>query len=131
MSKAFRVTGRAPVSVRWVDTNKGDDDSPEIRSRLVARQIRHAGEDPMLAPTPPLEALRTVLSYAATDVIGGAPKDRDPGSNTRWQISPIDISRVYFNAKCDPERPTFVSLPSEDPEHKTTWGLLHKHIYGT
>ena len=84
-----------------------------------------------LLPPPPLEALRTVLSYAATDVIGGTPKDGDPGSNTRWQISLIDISRAYFNAKCDPESPTFVSLPSEDPEHKTTCGLLIKHMYGT
>ena len=30
-------TGRPPVTVRWVDTNKGDDKCPNIRSRLVAR----------------------------------------------------------------------------------------------
>ena len=84
ISEAFRVTGRAPVSVRWVDTNKGDDECPEIRSRLVARQIRAAGEDPMFAPTPPLEALRTVLSYAATDVGGALSKCREPSSEMRW-----------------------------------------------
>ena len=33
-------TGKPPVTVRWVDVNKGDDVNPNIRSRLVARQIR-------------------------------------------------------------------------------------------
>ena len=56
-----------PVTVRWVETNKGDDVNPNIRSRLAARQIRGPGQDAVFAPTPPLEALRTVLSLAATD----------------------------------------------------------------
>ena len=63
-------TGRPPVTVRWVDTNKGDDKCPNIRSRLVARQIRWPGQEAVFAPTPPLEALRTVLSLAATDLPG-------------------------------------------------------------
>ena len=29
--------GRRPISVRWVDANKGDDLHPNYRSRLVAR----------------------------------------------------------------------------------------------
>ena len=35
--KAFAKlrTGRPPISVRWVDVNKGDDMSPNYRSRLV------------------------------------------------------------------------------------------------
>ena len=129
--EAWRVKGRPPITVRWVDVNKGDDENPEIRSRLVARQIRGCNEDPMFAPTPPLEALRTVLSYAATDIDGEAPRCRAAGSPDRMQISLIDISRAYFNAKCDPENPTYVALPSEDPDHETTCGLLLKHMYGT
>jgi len=35
-----RRTGKPPVTVRWVDVNKGDDQNSNIRSRLVARQIR-------------------------------------------------------------------------------------------
>ena len=69
----------------------------------------------MSAPTAPLEALRTVLSYAATDVEGEKPKCRHGRSPNRIQLSSIDISRAYFNAKCDPAKPTFVSLPIEDP----------------
>ena len=52
----------------WVDVSKGDDVNPNIRSRLVARQIRQAGEKAIFAPTPRLEALRSILSMAATDL---------------------------------------------------------------
>ena len=44
--KAFdesrRRTGEPPVTIRWVDVNKGDDVNPNIRSRLIARanQVR-------------------------------------------------------------------------------------------
>ena len=38
-SRARERTGRAPISVRWVDVNKGDDIQPNYRSRLVAGQL--------------------------------------------------------------------------------------------
>ncbi len=69
-SEAFATTGRAPVTVRWVDVNKGDDANPKYRSRLVARQLKatdKSGES-FFAPTPPLEALRAVISLAATTI---------------------------------------------------------------
>ena len=37
---------------------------------------------------------------------------------------------AYFNAKCDPAKPTFVALPTEDAEHGSTCDLLLKHMYG-
>ena len=43
-TEAFTRTGRPAISVRWIDTNKGDDDNPNYRSRLVAREIRRRGE---------------------------------------------------------------------------------------
>ncbi len=57
--EAARRTGRPPISVRWVDVNKGDDENPKYRSRLVARQLKimdKSGES-FFSPTPPLEAL--------------------------------------------------------------------------
>ena len=33
-------TGKPPISVRWVDVNKGGEDDPNYRSRLVARQLK-------------------------------------------------------------------------------------------
>ena len=37
IAEAHRVTGKAPIAVRWVDVNKGDTASPKYRSRLVAK----------------------------------------------------------------------------------------------
>ena len=85
----------------------------------------------MFAPTPPLEALRPVLSYCGADMAGEKPKCRDGRSPNRIQLSLIDISRAEFNAKCDPAKPTFVALPTEDKDHRSICGLLLKHIYVT
>ena len=39
ISECRRIMGRNPITVRWVDVKKGDDVNPNVRSRLVARQI--------------------------------------------------------------------------------------------
>ena len=36
-------TGKPPITVKWVDVNKGDDASPDYRSRLVAREKAEVG----------------------------------------------------------------------------------------
>ena len=36
-SEAYQKMGKPPVSVKWVDVNKGDAENPNYRSRLVAR----------------------------------------------------------------------------------------------
>ena len=111
MGEARRVTGKPPITVRWVDVNKGDNTNPNVRSRLVARQIRQAGEDAIFAPTPPLETLRSILSLAMTDFPGRPQHVRDPTSERRTQVSAVDISRAYFNASTEGADPTYVMLP--------------------
>ena len=104
-SVAKAQNGRRPISVRWVDVNKGDDLNPNYRSRLVARQLKatdFSGKS-YFAPAPPLEALRTVVSMAMTSVGANVP-DWDPTSATRTQISLVDIKRAYFNASIDQNR---------------------------
>ena len=115
---SFKHMGKPPISVRWIDVNKGDDANPEYRSRLVAREIRRFGEEPIFAPTPPLESLRTILSFAATDLPGRPAHVRDPLSERRTQISFVYFKRAYLCAKTDPEDPTCVELPKEHPWHK-------------
>ena len=116
-----------------MDTNKGDELNPNYRSRLVARQMKirdHSGES-FFAPAPPLEALRSVLSLAMT-AVGSHRPDWDPESPNRTQISLIDVRRAYFNAVIDKrDKPTFVDLPSEDPDHAEQCGQLLGHMYGT
>ena len=132
VKECWERTRGPPVTVRWVEVNKGDDQNPNIRSRLVARQIRGPGQDAVFAPTPPLEALLTVLSLAATDLPGRPARCRDPNSSKRTQVSFVDISRAYFNAPTDPEDPTYVALPPEDDDYdKGLCGLLMRHMYGT
>ena len=130
-AEAMARTGKRPISIKWIDVNKGDDDNPNYRSRLVAREIRKAGENPIFAPTPPLESLRTILSLAATDLPGSKPRVRDPKSAERTQVSVIDISRAYFCASTDENDPSYVELPWEDPDNRDMCGLLLKHMYGT
>ena len=124
--------GKAPITVKWVDVNKGDDSNPNYRSRLVAREIRLPGEGSIFAPAPPLEALRTILSLAATRVKGEPEPCRDPMSEDRIQVSVIDIARAYCNADTNPDEPVYVDLPQEDCDRsKGMCGLLRKHMYGT
>ena len=94
--------------------------------------MRNVGDDAIFAPTPPLEALRTVLSLATTQMPGQAPKCVVPTSELRVQISLVDISRAYFNAMIDQDHPTFVALPPEHPEAgKGLCWRLNRHMYGT
>lgn len=125
--------GRKPISVRWVDVNKGGDEHPNYRSRLVARDIRFKGDSATFAPTPPLEALNFVLSCAASTFdINKAQKDcetepagsdvhkvlfehfsqhdRGVNSEQRTQISMLDIKRAYLNAKSDPQETCACSI---------------------
>ena len=131
VQEAWSKTGRPPISVRWVEVNKGDDEHPNYRSRLVAREIRMAGSDSIFAPTPPLESLRMVLSYAVTDFPDEPRKVRDPKSPHRSQVLAIDISRAYFNAVTREDEPTYVELPPEVGAPAGTCALLKRHMYGT
>jgi hypothetical protein len=56
ITEAIRVTGKQPISVRWIDINKGDGDTMQIRSRLVAREMANRKSDEFFSATPPLEA---------------------------------------------------------------------------
>ena len=131
VNEARRVMGRTPISVRWVETNKGDDENPNIRSRLVAREIRPAGQDAIFAPTPPLISLRTILTMASTELPGRPAHVRDPASVKRTQILLVDISRAYSNARTSEEDPVYVDFPIEAGQPEGTCGLLHRHMYGT
>ena len=93
INEARTKMGRSPISVRWVEVNKGDDQNPNIRSRLVVREIRLAGQDAIFAPTPPLESLRMVLSMATTKFEGG--KGIQPNFiNSSHEHTPMEVFNV-------------------------------------
>ena len=39
-AECFEETGKPPIPVRWLGTNKGDPTNPNYRSRLVVREIK-------------------------------------------------------------------------------------------
>ena len=58
VSECYEVTGKAPVTTKWVDLNKGTMDKPDVRCRLVARDFKPKGEKDradLFAAMPPLE----------------------------------------------------------------------------
>ena len=86
--------GLTPVSTRWLYTNKGDLDVPEIRARLVAQETRRVSElspedaAQTFAATPPVEALRFLLS----DVMTGPNVSADDTRILAFSISAVHIS---------------------------------------
>ena len=95
--------GLRPITVRWLDTNKGDPEKPNYRSRLVAREIKAAKKP---ESTPLLEAMRYLLSAWATD--------RVSAKGRRLKLGLWDISRAHFYGV--PKRRIYVELPPEDAE---------------
>ena len=91
--------GKAPVSIRWVDTMKSDG----VRSRLVARDFKGGDKDrdDLFAATPPLESKRLLLSRAATRVNGRLTR----------KLLFIDAKKAHLNLVCKED--VYVELPDE------------------
>ena len=60
--------GTSPINnnTRWVDTNKGSEDAPNYRSRWVAQELRRGPDHALYASTPPLGAIRSMVSDVAS-----------------------------------------------------------------
>ncbi len=112
------------VGTRWLDINKGDAERPNHRSRLVAKEFNRGKDESLFAATPPLEALRILVSFAAT------VEGKKVGEKV---IMVNDIARAFFEA--DATRELCVELPDEvkdqDDMKNDHVALLKKSLYGT
>eukprot|EP00435_Cladocopium_sp_Y103_P068786 s76_g32.t1 len=128
--KAEECTGK-PLQLKWVDVNKGDHQSPKIRSRLVAKEIKRAkplaeqlGGADTFAATPPIESVFALMSSFMTR------RSRD---EQRKFMAAWDVSRAHFMGKA--ARDIFVELPDEDKVHPEDegpmMGKLLRSMYGT
>ena len=107
------------MGVRWVDVDKGDATATDYRSRLVGQEFATYKDDSLYAATPPLEALRMIISHVATGT----------GSSTR-QIMINDVRRAYFYAQAT--RDLYIELPAEDElGGPDMLGKLKLNLYGT
>ena len=114
------------INTRWIDINKGDKENPNYRSRLVAKEFNDGVQhDGLFAATPPLEALRLLISEAAT-IRHGA----DSPQNV---IMINDVARAFFEAPV--RRTVCVELPpealGEGDDTRDLVGLLQMSLYGT
>ena len=75
IQQCYDSTGKAPIKVRWIDINKGDEESREHRSRLVVKEIKADKLLDLFAATPPLEAKKSPFSLAITEGIVFQPGD--------------------------------------------------------
>ena len=90
ISRCHQVaSGAKTMGVRWVDVNKGDALDVNYRSRLVGREFNVGRDDALYASIPSLEALRLIVSYAATQPMTGKGR----------MIMINDVRRAHFYAK--------------------------------
>ena len=62
-----RPAGVHVIDTRWVDVNKGDEKDFQVRSRVVAKEIKRKGSvEQYFAAMPPLASLKMLLSLATT-----------------------------------------------------------------
>ncbi len=137
-------TGKKPIKLRWVDTNKSNsEDRPDYRSRLVAKEYKTGWRPDLYSGTPPLEAVRILLAMTAVaqydiDAWGpvGEVSDTDEGYHAREYsnvaILYSDISRAYFNAAAQEDK--YIELPEEDrtpQDGPNACGKLKVSMYGT
>ena len=124
--EAWGLTGKSPLKGRWVDCNKGDRDDYDVRCRWVAKEVAHQHSDQFFAATPPLEALRLILSEAATEPPPAGQGRR--GGGPRKKVMLLDAKKAHLHAPA--VRDVCVELPPEraQPGH-CCW--LKRCLYGT
>ena len=120
-----KLNGWKVIPTRWIDINKGDIATPNFRSRLVAKEFNIGEQDGLFAATPPLEAVRMLVSDAATTVRGRHCPEKVVMIN--------DVARAFFEAPM--KRWVCVELPAEarqGTEQPGEYvGLLQLSLYGT
>ena len=122
-----KAEGLTPIGTRWILVNKGDVAAPMIRARLVAQETKRTTQMDSSNPsatfvaTPPLEALRLMLSMAMT-----GPRKL---SSECKVLGFFDISRAQFHS--DVRRRLAIRLPKEDSASSSGIGILRKAMYGT
>lgn len=126
IEQCFEETHKPPIKVKWVDTNKGDPEHPNFRSRLVAKDLKATKKPEDQLPASllfssalPLEAMRLLCGLRAS-------KKRSAHGD-RFKLGLWDISRAHFFGA--PKKKIFIELPSEDPR-KVLRALTHS-MYGT
>ena len=115
ISECIARTGKQPLKARWIDTDKGT----RYRSRWVAKQFKGSDSEEWFAATPPIEALRALISDAAS-------------AKGQKSIMICDVSRAFFYAPV--QHDIYVELCEEAKTGHADEGMCAKllmSMYGT
>ena len=117
-SEAYEKTGRGPISAKWVDRRVA-------RGRGVASQVavgcKVKGEkdrEDLFCATPPLEALRLLISRQATV--------RPDGKEVKTMY--IDVRKAHLIPECKED--VYVELPAEAEVAADERGKLLYWLHG-
>ena len=98
------------IKTRWVDTNKEDERSPEIRCRLVAKEVKKRNNIEenvnFFASTPPLKTVKFLISEAMTK--------RVSRNNRPLKLSFMNVKKAHLCS--DVLRELYVELSPEANE---------------
>ncbi|CAK0870975.1 unnamed protein product, partial [Prorocentrum cordatum] len=121
--------GKKAVTLKWIDTNKGDRTQPRYRKGIkkAMRSEDRPDQAELFSAMPPLEAFRAMVA-----IFVGRVNDAYHDGDTEQIIYKFyDISRAHFYG--DVNREVYVELPEEethdDPEPMV--GRLLKTMHGT
>ena len=115
IAQCWERTGKASLKARWVDIDKGT----RYPSRWVAKQFKGSDSEEWFAATPPIEALRALISHTAS-----GPKKK--------ALMVCDVSRAFFYAPVQHE--IYVELCEEAKktvEDNNMCAKLRMSIHGT
>ena len=118
--------GGSVIKMRWVVTNTGTGDAPNIRALWVVQKFRHIdrlGHGEHYAPTPGLDMAKAVVNPAAS-----ARKKDGAGDVV---LAAVDICWAYSYAKAAED--TYIEVPDHfDPVTRARKvGKLKRCLYGT
>ena len=122
IEECYQYTRRAPIKGKWVDLNKGDNEHKQYRSRYCAKEFNKGANPELFAATPPLEALRALVSIVASN--------RHVKEGEDMVLMLADVSRAFFYAPVT--RRVYVDLPPEEGVDTSKFcARLNFSLYGT
>ena len=124
----WQASGCRLIPMRWLDINKGDSETVNIRSRAVLQETRRRSDlgpndiASTFAAAPPLEGLRMMVSLAMSGQQGVPLKDRKV-------LAFYDVSRAHFHSPA--KRLMFVKTLPEDTYIRSGIAKMLKAMYGS
>ena len=128
ISECLEMSGRPPISTRWVDVNQGSTESLDVRCRLVARDFKPKGErdrSDIFAAMPPLEAKK--LPYPEKRSEGERSCGTANGASRRSLL--IDVEKAHLDGELEAHESAFVLPLDEECKQGKCW-RLRRWLYG-